>query len=144
MAVAIPIIIILVIAVVTTVVLAANRQRANTGLLSRETKQRDASSEPEAADASTSTELETTGRERADGARPPWSEGMRRRSERRRSRLLDGHRCAVEVPRVVGALRAAGRGERKCEPEDGGATTHRTESSPSRRPREARSTGSLR
>ena len=72
MAVAIPIIIILVLAVVTTIVLAANRQRANTGLLSRETKQRDASGEPEADAASTSTELETTGRERADDTRATY------------------------------------------------------------------------
>jgi cytochrome b6-f complex iron-sulfur subunit len=72
-AVAIPIIIILVIAVVTTIVLAANRQRANTGLLSRETKQRDSSTEPEAdASLSTSTELETAGRERADDTRATY------------------------------------------------------------------------
>jgi cytochrome b6-f complex iron-sulfur subunit len=74
-AVAIPIIVILVIAVATTIVLAANRQRANTGLLSRETKQRDASIESEAEaglSTSTSTELETTGRERADDTRATY------------------------------------------------------------------------
>ena len=73
MAVAIPIIVILVIAVVTTIVLAANRQRANTGLLSRETKQRDSSGDAEAdAAVSSSTELETTGRERADDTRATY------------------------------------------------------------------------
>jgi len=46
MAVAIPIIVILVIAVVTTIVLAANRQRGEHRLLSRETKQRDSSTTP--------------------------------------------------------------------------------------------------
>jgi cytochrome b6-f complex iron-sulfur subunit len=72
-AVAIPIIIILVLAVGTTIVLAANRQRANTGLLSRETKQRDSSDDAVAdAELSTSTELETTGRERADDTRATY------------------------------------------------------------------------
>ena len=45
MAVAIPIIVILVVAVATTIVLAANRQRGTTGLLSRETKHRDSGAE---------------------------------------------------------------------------------------------------
>ena len=73
MAVAIPIIIILVLAVGTTIVLAANRQRGTTGSLSRETRQSDASpaSTPEG-EPSTSTELETTGRERADDTRATY------------------------------------------------------------------------
>jgi cytochrome b6-f complex iron-sulfur subunit len=72
-AVAIPIIVILVIAVATTIVLAANPQRGTTGLLSRETRQRDAG--PDAvpdAELSTSTELETTGRQRADDTRAAY------------------------------------------------------------------------
>ena len=73
MAVAIPIIIILVIAVATTIVLAANRQRGATGSLSRETRGRDSSSlDSPGAELSTSTELETTGRERADDTRATY------------------------------------------------------------------------
>jgi len=73
MAVAIPIIVIIVAAIATVIVLAANRSRAATGSLSRETRQRDTSAEPapEAA-ASSSTELETTGRERADETRATY------------------------------------------------------------------------
>jgi cytochrome b6-f complex iron-sulfur subunit len=72
MAVAIPIIIILVLAVGTTIVLAANRQRGVTGLLSRETKQRDSGTPVAGAELSTSTDLETTGRERADDTRATY------------------------------------------------------------------------
>jgi cytochrome b6-f complex iron-sulfur subunit len=69
MAVAIPIIVIIAVGIATVIVL-ANRQRAATGELSRETRQRDASTEPAAvSEASTSTELETTGRDRADDTR---------------------------------------------------------------------------
>ncbi len=73
MAVAIAIIAILVLAVGTIIVVVANRQRSSTGALSRETKQRDSSggATTEAA-ASTSTELETTGRERADDTRATY------------------------------------------------------------------------
>ena len=70
MAVAIAIIVILALAVGTVIVLVGNRQRSNTGLLSRETKQRDAGIGAAAeVPGSTSTELETTGRERADDTR---------------------------------------------------------------------------
>ena len=73
MAVAIPIIVILVLAVATTIVLAANRQRGTTGLLSRETRHRDAGPDAVADDEmSTSTELETTGRQRADDTRAAY------------------------------------------------------------------------
>ena len=71
MAVAIPIIVILLIAVATTIVLAANRQRGTTGGLSRETRHRDSGS-PAPSELSTSTELETTGRERADDTRATY------------------------------------------------------------------------
>jgi cytochrome b6-f complex iron-sulfur subunit len=71
-AVAIAIIVILVVAVATTLVLAANRQRANTGQLSRETKQRDRSDAETTESVSSSTELETTGRERADDTRATY------------------------------------------------------------------------
>ena len=68
MAVAIPIIAIIVAGLVT-VFFRVNRQRA-TGTLSRETRQRDASTEPAPApEATTSTELETSGRDRADDTR---------------------------------------------------------------------------
>ena len=73
MAVAIPIIVILVIAVATVFVLALNRQRGGTGSLSRETRRRDQSEEAtEPAGVSASTELETTGRERADDTRATY------------------------------------------------------------------------
>jgi len=71
MAVAIPIIVILLIAVATTIVLAANRQRGATGGLSRETRHRD-SGAAAPSELSTSTELETTGRERADETRATY------------------------------------------------------------------------
>jgi len=71
MAVAIPIIVILLIAVATTIVLAANRQRGTTGGLSRETRHRD-SGAAAPSELSTSTELETTGRERADDTRATY------------------------------------------------------------------------
>jgi cytochrome b6-f complex iron-sulfur subunit len=70
MAVAIPIIVIIAVGIATVIVLAANRQRAATGELSRETRRRDSSTEPApASEASTSTDVETTGRERADDTR---------------------------------------------------------------------------
>jgi cytochrome b6-f complex iron-sulfur subunit len=72
MAVAISIIIILAVAVGTTIVLGARRQRGGTGSLSRETRGRDASSPAAGAEVSTSTELETTGRERADETRATY------------------------------------------------------------------------
>ena len=69
MAIAIVIVIILLVAAVT-IFLTASRRRATTGTLSRETRSRDqsveAASEPAA---STSTELEATGRPRADDTR---------------------------------------------------------------------------
>lgn len=83
MAVAIPIIAIFLVGLATVIVLAANRQRA-TGTLSRETRQRDKST-PEVAEseASTSTELETAGRERADETRAAYENvpAKRRRGE---------------------------------------------------------------
>ena len=81
MAVAIAIVIILVVAVATTIVLAANRRRANTGQLSRETKQRDQSDTDAGEPVSTSTELETTGRERADDTRATYAPATRKRGE---------------------------------------------------------------
>src|SRR6185437_312181 len=72
MAVAIAIVVILIVAVVTIFVLAANRQRANTGSLSRETKSRDSGDDASGETVSTSTELETTGRERADDTRATY------------------------------------------------------------------------
>jgi cytochrome b6-f complex iron-sulfur subunit len=83
MAVAIPIIVIIAVGIATVIVL-ANRQRAATGELSRETRQRDASTEPAAvSEASTSTELETTGRDRADDTRAIYERlpSKRRRGE---------------------------------------------------------------
>ena len=79
MAVAIPIIVILVIAVATTFVLALNRQRGGTGSLSRETRRRDKSVEADDAAVSSSTELETTGRERADETRATYERVPARR-----------------------------------------------------------------
>ncbi len=82
MAVAIPIIVILLAAVATTFVLALNRQRGATGSLSRETRRRDAgaASEPEPGVTPTpSTELETTGRERADETRATYERVPARR-----------------------------------------------------------------
>jgi cytochrome b6-f complex iron-sulfur subunit len=81
-AVAIPIIAIIVAGLVT-VFFRVNRQRA-TGTLSRETRQRDASTEPApASEASTSTELETSGRNRADDTRAIYETlpSKRRRGE---------------------------------------------------------------
>jgi len=78
MAVAIPIIVILLIAVATTIVLAANRQRGTTGGLSRETRHRD-SGAAAPSELSTSTELETTGRERADDTRATYESVPARR-----------------------------------------------------------------
>jgi len=72
MAVAIPIILIIAVGIVTVIVL-ANRRGRSTGSLSRETRQRDSSS-PAAplSEASSSTDLETTGRERADETRATY------------------------------------------------------------------------
>src|SRR5258708_7063400 len=72
MAVAIPIILIIAVGIVTVIVL-ANRRGRSTGALSRETRQRDSSSPTEAvSEASSSTDLETTGRERADETRATY------------------------------------------------------------------------
>src|SRR5439155_5287717 len=79
MAVAIPIIVILLIAVATTFVLALNRQRGGTGSLSRETRRRDQSEPPDEAAVSTSTELETAGRERAEDTRATYESVPARR-----------------------------------------------------------------
>src|SRR3954469_26014091 len=79
MAVAIPIIIILVIAVATTFVLALNRQRGGTGSLSRETRRRDQSEPVDDAAVPSSTELETTGRDRADDTRATYENVPARR-----------------------------------------------------------------
>jgi cytochrome b6-f complex iron-sulfur subunit len=71
-AVAIPIIIIFVVGIATVMVF-ANRRGHATGALSRETRQRDSSIEPGAvSEASTSTDLESTGRERADETRATY------------------------------------------------------------------------
>jgi cytochrome b6-f complex iron-sulfur subunit len=73
MAVAITIIVILVIAVGATFAITANRQRGTTGSLSRETRGRDAATDDAPSESlSTSTELETTGRERADDTRATY------------------------------------------------------------------------
>ena len=65
MAVAIPIIVIIAVGIATVMVL-ANRRGRTTGELSRETRQRDASPDLDViSEATTSTDLETTGRERA-------------------------------------------------------------------------------
>ena len=72
MAVAIPIIIIIAVGIATVMVL-ANRRGRTTGALSRETRQRDSSTEPGVvSEASSSTDLETTGRERADETRAAY------------------------------------------------------------------------
>lgn len=73
MAVAIPIILIIVAGIVTVMVFANRRGRA-TGELSRETRQRDSSSGEAAvvSEATPSTDLESTGRERADETRAAY------------------------------------------------------------------------
>ena len=72
MAVAIPIIVIFVVGIATVMVF-ANRRGRSTGALSRETRQRDSSTEPPApSEASSSTDLESTGRERADETRATY------------------------------------------------------------------------
>jgi cytochrome b6-f complex iron-sulfur subunit len=84
MAVAIPIIIIIAVGIATVIVLAANRQRAATGGLSRETRARDVSGEAAtASEEPTTTALETTGRERADETRATYENlpGKRRRGD---------------------------------------------------------------
>jgi cytochrome b6-f complex iron-sulfur subunit len=78
-AVAIPIIIIIAVGIATVMVL-ANRRGRTTGALSRETRQRDSSTEPAAvSEASSSTDLETTGRERADETRATYENVPARR-----------------------------------------------------------------
>ena len=72
MAVAIPISLIIAVGIATVMVL-ANRRARTTGELSRETRQRDASTDPAAvSETSTSTDLETAGRERADETRAAY------------------------------------------------------------------------
>jgi cytochrome b6-f complex iron-sulfur subunit len=71
-AVAIPIIIIFIVAVATLMVF-VNRRGRSTGALSRETRRRDSSTEPAAVpEASSSTDLESTGRERAEETRATY------------------------------------------------------------------------
>jgi cytochrome b6-f complex iron-sulfur subunit len=71
-AVAIPIIVIIGVAIATVIVL-ANRHGRSTGALSRETRQRDSSTEAApVAEASATTDLETTGRERADDTKATY------------------------------------------------------------------------
>jgi cytochrome b6-f complex iron-sulfur subunit len=109
MAVAIPIIIILVIAVATTLVL-ANRSRGGTGSLSRETRRRDKGGAGEAAPpVSTSTELESAGRERADETRAAYeSVPARRRADVTRWEPVDEEELGVNrrqfLNRGLGAL----------------------------------------
>ena len=72
MAVAIPIIVIIAVGIATVMIL-ANRRGRSTGALSRETRQRDSSTEPATvAEAASSTDLETTGRERSDETRATY------------------------------------------------------------------------
>jgi cytochrome b6-f complex iron-sulfur subunit len=79
LAVVVLIVAVLVVAAWVTVWLTAGRSRGSaTGSLSRETRKRDDSGAPEAA-TSTSTELEATGRERADETRASHGGLMRRR-----------------------------------------------------------------
>jgi cytochrome b6-f complex iron-sulfur subunit len=75
------VILIILIAGAVTVVLFANRMRSTTGSLSRETRQRDKSGAPAADESglSTSTDLEATGRERADDTRSTLGGGLARR-----------------------------------------------------------------
>jgi len=71
-AVAIPIIVIIAVGIATVMVL-ANRRGRTTGELSRETRQRDASSDLDViSEATTSTDLETAGRERAEETRAEY------------------------------------------------------------------------
>ena len=88
MAVAIAIIVILALAVGTILVLAANRQRAHDGpALARDEAAATPSTRRRRGDrASTSTELETTGRERADDTRADLRERARDARPRRRRR----------------------------------------------------------
>jgi hypothetical protein len=77
-AVAIPIIIIFIVAVATLMVF-VNRRGRSTGALSRETRQRDSSPDPAAEPASSSTDLEATGRERAEETRAAYENVPARR-----------------------------------------------------------------
>ncbi len=80
MAVAIPIILIILAGIVTVIVF-ANRRGRSTGALSRETRQRDSSTEPAVvSEASSSTDLESTGRERADETRATYENVPAKRS----------------------------------------------------------------
>jgi cytochrome b6-f complex iron-sulfur subunit len=111
MAVAIPIIIILIVAVATTLVLARNRARGGTGSLSRETRRRDkGTGEEVGVPVSSSTELETAGRERADETRATF-EGVparRRRSDVTQWEPVDEEELGVNrrqfLNRGLGAL----------------------------------------
>ena len=80
MGLAILIIVILVVAAIS-VVLLASRARSSTGSLSRETRRRDRgdATSPEAPAPSTSTDLEATGRERADDTRARLGGALARR-----------------------------------------------------------------
>jgi cytochrome b6-f complex iron-sulfur subunit len=110
MAVAIPIIIILVIAVATTFVLALNRQRGGTGSLSRETRRRDQSEPADDAAVPSSTELETTGRDRADETRATYENvpARRRRGDVTQYEPVDEEELGVNrrqfMNRGLGAL----------------------------------------
>src|SRR5690348_16766501 len=110
MAVAIPIIIILIVAVATVLVLARNRARGGTGSLSRATRRRDKSTvAEELPTVSTSTELESTGRERADDTRATYeSVPARRRGDITQWEPVDEEELGVNrrqfMNRGLGAL----------------------------------------
>ena len=103
MAVAIPIIIILAVAIVTTIVFGARRQRGGTGSLSRETRGRDAGVDAApGVEASASTELETTGRERADDTRATYENARPVPSPAATGPPLDGPSSPVSRIRSIG------------------------------------------
>jgi cytochrome b6-f complex iron-sulfur subunit len=96
MAVAIWIIVILFAAVATTLAIARSRSRGGTGSLSRETRRRDQSAAADDLTAvSTSTELEATGRERADETRATLGGLARRRSDVTRWEPVDEEELGV-------------------------------------------------
>jgi cytochrome b6-f complex iron-sulfur subunit len=110
MAVAIPIIIILIVAVATVLVFARGRARSSTGSLSRETRRRDSGAAEDLTAVSSSTELETAGRERADDTRATF-EGVperRRRSDVTQWEPVDEEELGVNrrqfLNRGLGAL----------------------------------------
>jgi cytochrome b6-f complex iron-sulfur subunit len=78
-AVAIPIIIIFIVAVATLMVF-VNRRGRPTGALSRETRRRDSSPDPAVEPASSSTDLEAAGRERAEETRAAYENVPARRA----------------------------------------------------------------